>query len=233
MRTDNDPEFFDAVYRGDSAIPFMSGRPAWSLDEPQPEIATLIEQGQVHGDVLDVGCGEAAVSLRLAELGFTTVGLDFSPTAIGLAREHAAQRGLTRATFEVADITSFTGYDGRFGTIIDSELFHSIPIDRREDYQQSIVRAAAPGASYFALVFDKSGHPAGHDWTANAFTEHELRAAVSDHWIVDDIRAARAYAAVSEELSATGEAITPGFDIQDEGNGRKSLRAWLLCAHRD
>jgi 2-heptyl-1-hydroxyquinolin-4(1H)-one methyltransferase len=40
--------------------------------------------------------------------------------------------------------------------VVDSTLFHSIPVEAREGYQQSIVRAAAPGASYFALVFDKA-----------------------------------------------------------------------------
>jgi hypothetical protein len=50
-------------------------------------------------------------------------------------------------TLGVADISAFTGYDRRFGTIVDSTLFHSIPAQLREGYQQSIVRAAAPGAS--------------------------------------------------------------------------------------
>ena len=91
--------------------------------------------------------------MYLAERGFTTVGLDLSPTAIELARAEAARRGLTNATFEVADISDFAGYDGRFGTIVDSTLFHSMPVESREGYQRSIVRAAAPGASYFVLVF--------------------------------------------------------------------------------
>lgn len=116
--------------------------------------------------MLDVGCGEAAVSLYLAERGFTTVGLDLSPTAIDLAKAAAAERGLTNATFEVADISDFGGYDGRFATIVDSTLFHSIPVESipveaREGYQRSIVRAAATGASYFVLVFDKAGMPEG------------------------------------------------------------------------
>jgi SAM-dependent methyltransferase len=52
------------------------------LGEPQPEIAALIALGEVRDDVLNAGCGEGAVSLRLAEMGLTTVGLDFSPAAI-------------------------------------------------------------------------------------------------------------------------------------------------------
>ncbi len=113
---------FESVYRGESAQLGEGVGPRWSLGEPQPELAVLIEQGKFHGDILDVGCGEAAISLALAERGHTTVGLDLSPTAIDLARREAARRGLTNASFEVADISAFTGYDGRFGTIVDSTL---------------------------------------------------------------------------------------------------------------
>ena len=123
---------FDAAYRGEAGRLGRGVRAPWSLGEPQPELAALIEQGKFHGDVLDVGCGEAALSLDLAERGYTTVGLDLSPTAIELARAEAATRGLTNATFEVADIGAFTGYDSTFGTIVDSTLFHSIPVDARE-----------------------------------------------------------------------------------------------------
>jgi SAM-dependent methyltransferase len=232
MHTGNNFEFFDAVYRGESPVPFLEGRPAWSLGEPQPAIAELIDRGEVHGEILDVGCGEAALSLRLAEMGFTTVGLDCSPTAIGLARAEAARRGLATATFEVADVTSFRGYDGRFNTIIDSELFHSIPVELRDDYQRSIHRAAAPGASYIALVFDRAGHPSSNDYAANAFTFDELHDAVTPYWVVDAITPARAFAAVSHDAFAGDEAHLQGLELRDEGDGRMSLPAWLLRAHR-
>ncbi|OBA75218.1 SAM-dependent methyltransferase [Mycobacterium sp. 1554424.7] len=214
---------FESAYRGESS--FGEGvRPPWSIDAPQPELAALIEQGKFHGDVLDVGCGEAAISLALAERGYTTVGLDLSPTAIDLARREAEKRGLTNATFEVADISDFTGFDGRFGTIVDSTLFHSIPVEAREGYQRSIARAAAPGASYFALVFDKAAVPEG---PINAVTAGELRAVVSRHWVVDEIRPARIHANLPEGISLE----LPFDDVRDEPNGRKSVGAWLLSAH--
>ena len=80
------------VYRGESSQLGQGVRPLWSLGEPQPDLAALIEQGKFHGEVLDVGCGEAAISLYLAEQGYTTVGLDLSPTAIDLARRDAEKR---------------------------------------------------------------------------------------------------------------------------------------------
>src|SRR6185312_17090440 len=147
---------FDTVYRGEAEELGFGARPPWSIDEPQPELAAL---------------------------GYTTVGLDLSPTAIEMARAEAAKRGLTNATFEVADISSFTGYDGRFGTIVDSTLFHSMPVEAREGYQLSIVRAAAPGASYFVLVFDKTHLPdGGIPGPAHPVTEDELRDVVSRYW---------------------------------------------------
>lgn len=219
---------FEPAYRGAAAGFGGADRPPWSLGEPQPEIAALIEQGEVRGEVLDAGCGEAALSLHLAALGYTTLGLDASPTAIELARAAAAEQGLTNAAFEVADIADFTGYpsgsEGRFNTIVDSTLFHSMPVELRDGYQRSIVRAAAPGARYFVLVFDRAGMP---ESPANPVTEDELRDVVSKYWAIDQIRLAR----IHVNFPDTAPAEFPVVDLRDEGNGRKSLPAWLLSAH--
>jgi SAM-dependent methyltransferase len=202
---------FESAYRGE--VPSLGSGPKtpWSIGEPQPELAVLIEQGKFHGHVLDVGCG------------YTTVGLDLSPTAIDLARAEAAERGLTNATFEVADISDFSGYDGRFGTVVDSTLFHSIPVEAREGYLRSIVRAAAPEASYFVLVFDRAAMRAG---PANAVTEQEPHDVVSKYWVIDEITPARLHGVLPEGFSAM-----PFGDVRDEPNGRKSVAGWLLAAH--
>jgi 2-heptyl-1-hydroxyquinolin-4(1H)-one methyltransferase len=217
---------FESAYRGQAPEMGQGARPPWSIGEPQPEISALIDAGRFHGEILDAGCGEGAASLYLAERGFTTVGLDQSPTAITLAREEAAQRGLTNVSFAVADISSFTGYDHRFDTILDSTLFHSMPVESRQGYQESIVRAAAPGASYFVLVFDSAAVPSDK---VNPVTANELTDVVGAYWAIDEIRPARIHANIAENF--------PDFqkfacsDIQDEGNGRMSIPAWLLSAH--
>lgn len=214
---------FDPAYRGETTEFGAGVRPPWSLGEPQPEIAALIDQGKIKGDVLDAGCGEAAFALRMAALGHNAVGLDASPTAIKLAKEHAAAQGLTNVFFDVADISSFTGYDGRFNTIVDSTLFHSMPVELREGYQRSIVRAAAPGASYYVLVFAKTGDGG----PANPVTEAELREVVSKYWVIDEIRPARIHGNFPQ---ANGPEF-PFAGVRDEANGRKSVPAWLLSAH--
>jgi SAM-dependent methyltransferase len=217
-------QMFESAYKGEAEEMGAGVKPPWSIGEPQPELAALIEQGKFHGDVLDAGCGEAAISLHLAERGFTTVGLDQSPTAIELAKAEAAKRGLANAAFDVADISDFGGYDGRFGTIVDSTLFHSMPVELREGYQRSIVRAAAPGASYFVLVFDKAGMP---DSPANPVTEDELRDIVSKYWAIDEIRPARIHGVFPDGF----EQFFPVTDVREEPKGRRSVPAFLLTAH--
>jgi cyclopropane fatty-acyl-phospholipid synthase-like methyltransferase len=213
---------FESAYKGE--VEEMGSRPPWSIGEPQPDLSELIEQGKFSGDVLDAGCGEAAISLYLAERGFTTVGLDQSPTAIEMATAEAAKRGLANASFAVADISDFDGYDGRFNTIVDSTLFHSMPVELRDGYQRSIVRAAAPGATYVVLVFDKAAMPESPPF---AVTEDELRAAVSPYWTIDEIRPARIHGVFPDGFEQQLQVT----DVRDEPKGRKSVPAFLMTAH--
>ena len=51
---------------------------------------------------IDIGCGNAAVLLELAEKGYTQLtGIDYSEGAIGLARRLAAARSTVPIAFEV------------------------------------------------------------------------------------------------------------------------------------
>lgn len=85
------------------------------------------------------------------------------------------------------------------------------------------MRAAAPEASYFVLVFDRAAMPAG---PANAVTDQELRDVVSKYWVIDEITPARLHGVLPEGFSAM-----PFGDVRDEPNGRKSVPGWLLAAH--
>lgn len=65
------------------------------------------------------------------------------------------------------------------------------------------------------------------DGPANPVTEDELRDVVSQYWVIDGIRPARIHANVPDDSPID----FPVGDLRDEGNGRKSLPAWLLSAH--
>lgn len=207
---------WDAAYRQDTP-------PPWSIGRPQPELAVLIDQGKIRSDVLDSGCGHAALSLALAARGYTVVGLDASVTAVEAAAAAAAEQGLTMATFAQADVTSFRGYDGRFSTILDSGLFHALPVEGRQDYLHSILRAAAPGARLYILAF-ASGALGQDARGPRGFTETELRQAVSALWQVDDVRPAKVY--------GNADALGDGENVEFDGEGHFVAPGFLLSAHK-
>jgi SAM-dependent methyltransferase len=212
---------WDNAYREQGEF---EGPPPWNIGEPQPELAELIAAGKLHSDLLDAGCGFAELSLTLAAQGYTVVGIDLTPTAIAAATKAAQERGLSNASFVQADITSFTGYDGRFNTVVDSTLFHSLPVEGRDGYLNSIHRAAAPGASYYVLVFAKGAFPAAWEAKPNEVDEDELRSAVSKYWEIDEIRPAYIHANIPP--------VPDGPAHERDDKGRMKLPAFLLTAHK-
>lgn len=214
---------WDSAYRQERGF---DGPPPWNIGEPQPELVELIKQGKVRSDVLDAGRGYAELSLALAADGYTVLGVDITPTAIAAATRAAAERGLTNASFVQADITTFHGYDGRFMTVIDSTLFHSLPVEARDDYLRAVHAAAASGASYFVLVFARGAFPAGLENKPNEVDEDELRAAVSNYWEIDDVRPGAIHANVPQRAGLPGQAFE-----RDEKN-RVKFPAFLLSAHK-
>ncbi len=205
----------------------QEGPPPWSIGGPQPELAALIDAGKVHSDALDAGCGQAALSLALAARGYTVVGLDASAAAVAAATAAAAEQSLHTASFAQADITSFGGYDGRFATILDSGLFHALPVDRRQAYLQAIHQAAAPGAALFILAF--AAEAFGQQTPGpNGFTEAELRESVSVLWVVDDVRPAKLYA---NDVQIPG-LPSPFTEVERDDDGHVKLPGFLLSAHK-
>lgn len=215
---------WDSAYRQQGKF---DGPPPWSIGEPQPELAALVDAGKVSGTVLDAGCGQAELALLLAERGHPVVGIDLSPTAIAAATAAATERGLTNTTFVADDITSFTGFDGRFDTIIDSTLFHSLPIEGRDGYLRSVARSAALGAVFYILVFAEGAFPAEQELKPNEVGEDELRSAVSRYWQIDEIRPA---VIVGNAVPMPGLPM-PNHDRDDKG--RFKFPAFLLTAHKD
>jgi SAM-dependent methyltransferase len=221
---------WDNAYREQGEF---EGPPPWNIGEPQPELAALIAAGEFRSDVLDAGCGFAELSLALAAEGYTVVGIDLTPTAIKAATKAAEERGLSTASFVQADITSFTGYppgsEERFSTVVDSTLFHSLPVDGRDGYLSSIHRAAAPGARYYVLVFAKGAFPAEWETKPNEVDEGELHAAVAKYWEVDEIRPAYIHA----NIPAAAGLEEGAFPLHDrDQKGRMKLPAYLLTAHK-
>ena len=75
---------------------------------------------------LDVGCGNGAAALLVAEtFGIHVVGVDVDPRQIALARAAAGDR--TDVLFMTADATCLPFEDGRFDIAASSKTTHHVP----------------------------------------------------------------------------------------------------------
>jgi SAM-dependent methyltransferase len=166
---------------------YRQGTPPWDIGRPQPEVVRLVAEGEVVGDVLDVGCGTGENALHLASLGRRVVGVDASPLAIERAREKAASRGLP-ALFLVADALDLAGIRRRFETVLDCGLFHVFDRDDRRRYAQSLCEVLSPGGTLHVLCFSDEEPPGPGP---HRIAEADLRDAFRSIFALTRLRAGR------------------------------------------
>jgi SAM-dependent methyltransferase len=197
FRDANEPGF-NPAYRGTP--------PPWDIGRPQPDFVRLEEAGEIHGSVLDVGCGTGENVLYLAERGHDAWGIDLAPLAIEAASRKAEERQV-RATFLVADVFGLPSLGRTFDTVIDSGLLHVFPPERRPSFVASLAQAIVPGGTYIVLGYaddDPGQGPPG-------FSPEGLRAAFVEGWQINSIGATQ-------------------FEINERPNHKN--RAWLASIRR-
>ena len=160
----------------------------WSGNPNAALVATVAQM--TPGRALDVGCGEGADVIWLAEQGWDATGIDLSTTAIERARKAADDRG-AKAEFAVADVSTWepastktaagagaadggseTNDDRRGGfDLVTGFFLHTRLPDTREELLTRVASHVAPGGSLLLV-----SHAAMPPWAA----EH---AAKLDHGV--------------------------------------------------
>ena len=108
--------------------------------------------------LLDIGSGWGSLACHAAEhYGVTAVGVTLSDEQIALAREKAAQRGLSdRVTFEKRDYALLEG-DGRFDKIVSVGMFEHVGLANFENYFKTVQRLLKPGGLYLHHAITRPG----------------------------------------------------------------------------
>jgi SAM-dependent methyltransferase len=172
------PHDFEALYAGGEP-------PPWDIGRPQPEVVKLSDDGELRGDVLDVGCGTGENALFLASRGHPVVGVDLAPAAIARAQAKAAERG-ARATFLVHDALDLGALRHRFTTALDCGLFHVLAGPDRRRYAESVAAALGSGGTLHLLCFSDEEPQAPHP-----VAQWEIRDAFRGPFVATRIRPAR------------------------------------------
>jgi cyclopropane fatty-acyl-phospholipid synthase-like methyltransferase len=191
---------WDSAYEGSPA--------PWDIGRAQPAFVRLAGDGLLSGRLLDAGCGTGEHALLAAAHGADAMGVDLSGLAIEKARAKAAERGLT-ARFEAADALHLELLGERFGTVIDSGLFHVFDDADRPRYVTSLASVVEPGGTYYMMCFSDKQPGV---WGPRRVREEEIRAAFTGGW---------------EIMS-----LTPDQFTINPVHGNTAAQAWLAVIRR-
>lgn len=151
---------------------YFGGPAPWDIGQPQPAIVRLAREGAFIGAVLDAGCGTGENSLHVASLGLHVLGVDVAETALSIARNKAAARGID-ADFVVADAFHLDRLGKVFDTVLDCGLFHTFNSDERRDYVASLASITGRGGVLQLVCFSDVGAECG----PHPVSQNELMAA--------------------------------------------------------
>ncbi|NYD77442.1 SAM-dependent methyltransferase [Arthrobacter cupressi] len=160
-------ELWDDRYREQSRI--------WS-GQPNPQL--VAEAGSLVPDraqdtALDLGCGEGADAIWLAQRGWRVTAVDVSAVALERAAGHAADSGVEeRITFERRDLATWRPGAG-YG-LVSSQYLHSSLLDWRASAAMA-ARAVAPGGTLLLVGHFPHGQ---HSAREMFYTPEELAEAL-------------------------------------------------------
>ena len=168
--------------------------------------ACVLEAASRHRPrrALDVGCGTGELVCELARLGIESVGVDFSPEMIALARDKAAALGLNGASFQVCSIFDYDDQQ-RFDLISASGFIEYISHEELTRFLALAARLLNPGGS---LVIG-SRNRLFNLFSMNEYTELERAVGSVDRLLDESLRLTRAATLSEFAASAAGLADLP------------------------
>ena len=115
-------------------------------DDPN-ELLEAELAGLAPGRALDLGCGAGRAAIWLARCGWRVTGVDFSETAIELARESDAT-----VDWVLADLRDYEPEPGGFDLVL--VLYVHLPAAERRSLLERAAAALAPGGTLLVVGHD-------------------------------------------------------------------------------
>jgi SAM-dependent methyltransferase len=105
-----------------------------------------------HGKLLEVGCGIGVDSIQLARCGFDVTAVDLTESALAVAKEFAARRGVD-VTFVLGNAEGLEFPDQTFDVAYSFGVLHHTP-----DIEQSVAevrRVLRPGGTAYVMLYHR------------------------------------------------------------------------------
>lgn len=150
--------FWEEFYAGSDQV--WSGR----VNATLARVAATMQPGTA----LDLGCGEGADVVWLAQRGWRATGIDISPTAIARARSAAGSMGVgDECTFVASDLSALDG-SARYDLVSASFLHSPVELPREAVLRQAAA-LVAPGGHLLI-----TSHAAAPPWADASAHDHRF-----------------------------------------------------------
>ncbi|MCK5516981.1 MAG: class I SAM-dependent methyltransferase [Desulfobulbaceae bacterium] len=124
----------------------------WDTGHPDTYLVRMVSRWpKLAGKVLEVGCGTGTNAIWLAEQGLEVTGLDISSSAIALAQDRAAVKGV-ECRF-LADDFYNCPLDNEFAFVFDRGCFHSTAdAEGRTQFVDRVASCLISGGIWLSLM---------------------------------------------------------------------------------
>ena len=178
------------------------------------DVAALIEAGP-ESTVLDLGCGNEALSKLLCDRGYRVTGMDASPELLEIARANHPE-----LEFIQADAANFS-LAKPVDVVFSNAVLHWIDRDRQRDMMQCVYDALL---EYGEFVFEMGGcgnNDLIHQALEQVFTEHGVAYKMPFYFPTIG-----EYAALLEQAGFQVK-FAVLFDRPTELNGENGMKDWI------
>jgi len=128
----------------------------WNMETPPDILQHIVATGKITPcKVIELGCGVGHYVRYLARMGFDATGVDFSETAIGMARDSASDDEV-KPIFIVSDLLGdMAEVHETFDFAYDWELLHHIFPPERPRYVHNVHRLLNSHGRYMSVSFSE------------------------------------------------------------------------------
>ncbi|MCL4804945.1 MAG: methyltransferase domain-containing protein [Anaerolineae bacterium] len=166
---------------------YEEGSVPWDNPMPPPEIEALAETLQ-PGRALDLGCGFGRTAIFLAHRGWSVDGVDFIPQAIEVARERAAEAGVSSRThFHVGSAAALDFLTPPYDLAVDIGCMHSFTDELLRGYRHELSRLLRPGSLYVLFAHLRDDSAPVEDDSPRGIPEETIMGTLSDDFELERV----------------------------------------------
>jgi SAM-dependent methyltransferase len=128
----------------------------WNMETVPDILKNIVKTGKIKPcKVIDLGCGTGNYVIYLSSEGFDATGVDFSETAIELARNSPLKSGVICKFISADVLGEMTEVKETFDFAYDWELLHHIFPQDREKYANNVYGLLNSGGKYLSVCFSE------------------------------------------------------------------------------